>query len=77
MVAPDPYSYPPRGLSREGAARYIGVGATKFDRLVTDGRTSKPKRIDERVLWDGLLVDSAFTDLPDAGSVNFSKAPYT
>src|SRR5215475_14227879 len=44
--------YAPRGLSREEAARYVGVGTTKFDELVKDGRMPKPKRIDGRVVWD-------------------------
>ncbi len=26
----DSYAYPPRGLSREEAARYVGIGATFF-----------------------------------------------
>lgn len=71
MLRPDPYSYPPRGLSREGAARYIGIGPTKFDQLVADGRMPKPKRIDGRVVWDRLVLDMAFTDLPEADNVNF------
>jgi hypothetical protein len=33
-----PPSLPPRGLSRGQAAEYIGVGVTKFDELVNDGR---------------------------------------
>jgi hypothetical protein len=28
-LRPDPLAYAPRGLNREEAARYIGVGATK------------------------------------------------
>jgi hypothetical protein len=32
-----------RGLRREQAARYIGIGPTKFDQLVDDGRM--PKRV--------------------------------
>jgi excisionase family DNA binding protein len=40
--------YAPRGLSRDEAARYIGVGTTKFDEMVADGRMPRPKRIDGR-----------------------------
>lgn len=43
---------PRRGLSREEAAMYVGVGSTKFDEMVNDGRMPKPKRIDGRKLWD-------------------------
>jgi predicted DNA-binding transcriptional regulator AlpA len=55
----------PRGLNREQAAEYIGVGSTKFDQMVADGRMPKPKRIDGRVVWDRLQLDSAFELLPD------------
>ena len=60
-----PYSYPPRGMNREEAARYIGVSTTKFDELVKDGRMPKGKRIDGRVVWDRYKLDASFTDLPD------------
>lgn len=64
-MRPDPYSYPPRGLSREEAARYVGVGATMFDQLVGDGRMPKPKRVGKRVIWDRLKLDASFTDLDE------------
>jgi excisionase family DNA binding protein len=59
----DPFAYPPRGLSREEAARYIGVGTSKFDQLVHDGRMPRGKRIDGRIVWDRIQLDVAFTDL--------------
>lgn len=59
-------SYAPRGLSRDEAARYVGVGVTLFDELVADGRMPKPKLINRRVLWDRLALDASFTDLPSA-----------
>ena len=62
-LRPDGVAYPPRGMPREVAARYIGVGATKFDQLVNDGRMPKPKRIDGRVVWDRFALDAAFNDL--------------
>jgi predicted DNA-binding transcriptional regulator AlpA len=52
-------------MSREVAARWIGVGTTKFDQMVSDGRMPKPKRIDGRVIWDRYALDAAFSDLPD------------
>lgn len=61
----DAFSYPPRGLSREEAARYIGVGSTLFDEMVADGRMPKPKRINSRTVWDRVALDIAFTSLPD------------
>ncbi len=64
---PDAFAYPPRGLSREEAARYIGVGSTKFDEMVNDRRMPRPKRVDGRVVWDRISLDAAFSDLPSDG----------
>lgn len=58
--------YPPRGLSREEAAHYIGVGATTFDGLVQDGRMPKPMRLGKRVIWDRLKIEAAFADLDES-----------
>jgi hypothetical protein len=44
---------------------YVGIGATKFDELVVDGRMPKPKRIDCRKVWDVRRLDVAFEALPD------------
>lgn len=55
----------PRGLCREDAAAYIGLGPTKFDELVNDGRMPRPKRVDGRVVWDRYALDAYFSDLPD------------
>ncbi len=69
-LPPDSISYPPRGMSRDEAARYVGVGATKFDEMVADGRMPRPKRVDGRVIWDRLRIEAAFTDLPEDKQVN-------
>lgn len=55
----------PRGLSRDEAASYIGVGATKFDELVAENRMPRPKCIGSRKVWDRLALDAAFSDLPE------------
>lgn len=60
-----PASLAPRGLSRDEAATYIGVGVTKFDAMVADNRMPKPKMIDGRRVWDRLKLDSCFAALPD------------
>ena len=60
-----PVSLPPRGLSREEAAAYIGVSPSLFDILVKDGRMPRPKRINSRVVWDRLKLDVAFEGLDD------------
>ncbi len=64
----DGIAYPPRGMAREVAARYIGVGTTKFDELVADGRMPRPKRVDGRKVWDRVALDLAFSDLPTDGN---------
>ncbi|MGI0527264.1 hypothetical protein [Rhizobium giardinii] len=65
--APDQVSYPPRGMSREEAARYVGVGTTKFDDMVARRLMPRPKKIDGRVIWDRIALDGAFSDLPEDG----------
>ena len=60
-----PRSLPPRGLSCDEAAAYIGVSRTMFLVMVGDGRMPKPKRINARTVWDRGLVDIAFDDIPD------------
>lgn len=62
-----PPSLAPRGLSRVQAAEYIGVGVTKFDQMVEDGRMPRPKQIDARTVWDRMQLDAAFTAL-DGGT---------
>jgi predicted DNA-binding transcriptional regulator AlpA len=54
-----------RGLSREQAANYIGIGLTKFDKMVKDGRMPRPKRLDGRVVWDLRKLDAAFDALEE------------
>ena len=65
-----PLSLPPRGLSREQAAAYVGVSPSLFDMLIKDGRMPGPKRVNSRVIWDRLKLDAAFEALADtdAGS---------
>ena len=65
-VAPRDVTIIPRGLSRSEAAAYIGIGPTKFDELVADGRMPRPKRIDGRVIWDRHRLDVAFEQLPES-----------
>jgi predicted DNA-binding transcriptional regulator AlpA len=59
-----PANLPPRGLCREAAAQYVGVGVSKFDEMVKDGRMPQPRKIDSRNVWDKAAVDGAFDQLP-------------
>lgn len=52
-----------RGLTRQEAADYIGLGTTKFDELVELGKMPKPKRIGARRIWDRWELDAAFSAL--------------
>jgi hypothetical protein len=63
-----PISLPPRGISREQAAAYVGISPSLFDEMVKDGRMPEPKRINSRTVWDRRLLDLAFDALP--GGVN-------
>ena len=70
METRDSLAYPPRGLNREEAARYVGIGTSLFDRLVQEGRMPKPKHIGKRVVWDRLKLDAAFADLDEDDGEN-------
>lgn len=58
-------SYPPYGLRRLEAAHYVGLGATKFDQLVRDGRMPKPVALDTVKVWRRDELESALADLAD------------
>ncbi len=63
--------YPPRGMGRLEAARYIGVGPDLFDEMVADRRMPKPREINRRVIWDRAELDIAFSELPHRGQRNY------
>jgi predicted DNA-binding transcriptional regulator AlpA len=67
-------SYAPRGMGRAEAARYVGVGETLFDELVAEGTMPKPKRLHNRVVWDRVELDMAFSAAPQSGSTEIQKA---
>jgi len=75
MARSDPIVWPPRGMNRLEAARYVGVSPTKFDAMITDGLMPRPKRAGGRVIWDRFALDQAFADLPDQ-SVNLIDAQF-
>lgn len=57
-------TYAPRGLSREEAARYVGISPSKFDQLVTARAMPEPRRVGTRKVWDRQELDLAFDELP-------------
>lgn len=71
-----PLSLQPRGLCREIAAAYIGVGSTKFDQMVKDGVMPQPRIHGARRLWDRSELDIAFNDLPHAGDDQDKQNPW-
>ena len=64
-----PASLAPRGLSRGQSAAWAGIGTTKFDEMVADGRMPPPKEIDGRKIWDRYELEEAFSALP-GGAAN-------
>jgi predicted DNA-binding transcriptional regulator AlpA len=62
-----PFNLPPRLISREAAAAYIGVSPSKFDQMVKDRRMPPPKRIDGRRVWDIRALDISVDLLPTEG----------
>lgn len=63
-----PPSCPPRGLSHDEAAAYIGIGTTLFDQLVKEGKMPGGIPIKGRRVWDRLALDLAFSALRDAAA---------
>lgn len=57
MSRPLPFQCP-RGLNRLEVARYVGVSATTFDKLVADGKMPKPKEVGARRVYDRVHLDS-------------------
>jgi len=55
------------GLSRETAARFVGISPTTFDGMVKDGTMPSPRRVGVRKLWDRRELEAAFDALPKDG----------
>jgi excisionase family DNA binding protein len=70
-LKPDAISYPPRGMSKEEAARYVGVSPTTFDRMIVDREMPKPRQMRGRTVWDRAELDMAFSAMPHQGAGNF------
>lgn len=57
------YTIVRRGLSRDLASLYIGIGTTFFDQLVAKGTFPPPVRIGGRKIWDIRDLDAAIDAL--------------
>jgi hypothetical protein len=58
-------AYPPRGMRRIEAARYVGVSPTLFSEWVRAGTMPEGKREGGVVLWDRHALDDALDQLFD------------
>jgi predicted DNA-binding transcriptional regulator AlpA len=61
------------GLGEIEAAAAIGVSASKFRLLVKEGRMPRPRRIDNRSVWDVDELRAAFKALPHEGEAQGSN----
>jgi hypothetical protein len=61
----DQLAYPPRLLSEDRAAAYVGFGPTKFSDLVAAGVMPPSVAVDGSTRWDRLDLDAAVENLKD------------
>lgn len=67
-MKPDSHAYPPRGMSREQAARYVGVSPDTFDRMIRENKMPLPKRDGGRTIWDRFQLDACFDEIGTSGN---------
>lgn len=61
----DCVNYPPRLMSLERAAAYVGFGPTKFKELIDERKMPQAVNIDGSPRWDRIDLDAAVDDLKD------------
>lgn len=61
-------------MTREEAARYVGIGVTLFDEMVKDGRMPRAVKMNARVVWDRIQLDAAFTALTERSANRIDAA---
>lgn len=66
-----------RGLQREEAAAYVGIGVTLFDKMVRDSRMPQCKPMNGRRVWDRKQLDDALDALPNEGAKASPKVDWT
>jgi predicted DNA-binding transcriptional regulator AlpA len=62
-----PPSLLPFAVAREDAAALLGVSASHFDSLVTEGLMPQPRELRGRVLWDTEEIKEAWRAIPRRG----------
>ena len=63
-----PPTLPPRLISRDAAAAYVGVSPNTFDNMIADDLMPKPLQLTERrIAWDVQQLDAAIDRLPVVG----------
>ena len=65
-----PPSLSPLAVRRQAAAEFVGVGVSKFDEMVKDGRMPSPRHIDGVVQWDVPRLREAHAALPEGNEAN-------
>ena len=70
-----PPSLAPIGIGREGAAAFLDIGATLFDRLVADGIMPQPRALGGRLVWDIDEIARAFRAIPHRAGAEGLEEP--
>jgi predicted DNA-binding transcriptional regulator AlpA len=69
-----PPTLPPRLISRDAAAEYVGVSPNTFDVMRGDGRMPPPRRLTVgRLAWDVRELDLAIDRLPIEGEADATE----
>ena len=61
----DHLGYPPRLMSLDRAAAYVGFGSTKFKELINERKMPEAVDIDGSARWDRIDLDAAIDDFKD------------
>lgn len=64
------------GLSRETAARFVGVSPNTFDKMMKDSAMPSPRIVWRRKLWNRLELQSAFDALPCDDECDDQSSPW-
>lgn len=65
------------GLGEQEAAASVGLGVTKFREMVTARRMPRPRKIDNRMIYDVDELREAFKSLPHDGEATEADRVWT